>query len=180
MRSICRYDRLKSRAKYSSNALREPVKNMREAFEARYRTERGISGKDLVSAQAGQSHLDSCVAGFARNKISVYSVHRRQIHGLQCTRNRIQNICLRDTDLMVIGMKFGCNGARMLSFRKVCLAKHDRERAGNYPFAAQDADESTRIDPAGKKYTHRSEEHTSELQSHSFISYAVFCLKKKK
>src|ERR1051326_538220 len=26
----------------------------------------------------------------------------------------------------------------------------------------------------------QSEEHTSELQSHSFISYAVFCLKKKK
>ena len=26
----------------------------------------------------------------------------------------------------------------------------------------------------------RSKEHTSELQSHSFISYAVFCLKKKK
>src|ERR1051326_5585890 len=26
----------------------------------------------------------------------------------------------------------------------------------------------------------RSEEHTSELQSHSFISYAVFCLNKKK
>src|SRR5213080_5192228 len=26
----------------------------------------------------------------------------------------------------------------------------------------------------------RSEEHTSELQSHSGISYAVFCLKKKK
>ena len=25
----------------------------------------------------------------------------------------------------------------------------------------------------------RSEEHTSELQSHSFISYAVFCLTKK-
>src|ERR1051326_1049495 len=28
-------------------------------------------------------------------------------------------------------------------------------------------------------YRARSEEHTSELQSHSFISYAVFCLKKK-
>ena len=27
--------------------------------------------------------------------------------------------------------------------------------------------------------SNRSEEHTSELQSHSFISYAVFCLKKK-
>ena len=29
-------------------------------------------------------------------------------------------------------------------------------------------------------FAKRSEEHTSELQSHSFISYAVFCLKKKK
>ena len=29
-------------------------------------------------------------------------------------------------------------------------------------------------------FDQRSEEHTSELQSHSFISYAVFCLKKKK
>ena len=32
----------------------------------------------------------------------------------------------------------------------------------------------------GRNKTLRSEEHTSELQSHSFISYAVFCLKKKK
>ena len=31
-----------------------------------------------------------------------------------------------------------------------------------------------------KRTDKRSEEHTSELQSHSFISYAVFCLKKKK
>ena len=30
-----------------------------------------------------------------------------------------------------------------------------------------------------ESYAKRSEEHTSELQSHSFISYAVFCLKKK-
>ena len=30
------------------------------------------------------------------------------------------------------------------------------------------------------QYEKRSEEHTSELQSHVRISYAVFCLKKKK
>src|ERR1051326_9280568 len=30
----------------------------------------------------------------------------------------------------------------------------------------------------GRQLISRSEEHTSELQSHSFISYAVFCLKK--
>ena len=34
--------------------------------------------------------------------------------------------------------------------------------------------------PENFKKAIRSEEHTSELQSHSFISYAVFCLKKKK
>src|SRR3546814_3277766 len=32
---------------------------------------------------------------------------------------------------------------------------------------------------AGARYTRRSEEHTSELQSLMRISYAVFCLKKK-
>src|ERR1051326_4197256 len=33
------------------------------------------------------------------------------------------------------------------------------------------------IDASGNISGSRSEEHTSELQSHSFISYAVFCLK---
>ena len=32
---------------------------------------------------------------------------------------------------------------------------------------------------ASSSTDYRSEEHTSELQSHSFISYAVFCFKKK-
>src|SRR5881275_3611926 len=32
----------------------------------------------------------------------------------------------------------------------------------------------------GRPHPGRSEEHTSELQSHGTISYAVFCLKKKK
>src|SRR3546814_4702117 len=36
------------------------------------------------------------------------------------------------------------------------------------------------IGPAGVIARHRSEEHTSELQSLMRISYAVFCLKKKK
>ena len=31
-----------------------------------------------------------------------------------------------------------------------------------------------------ENHSYRSEEHTSELQSHVRISYAVFCLKKKK
>src|SRR3546814_10252840 len=36
------------------------------------------------------------------------------------------------------------------------------------------------LDNGDGTFTHRSEEHTSELQSLMRISYAVFCLKKKK
>src|SRR3546814_1353487 len=43
----------------------------------------------------------------------------------------------------------------------------------------QQADDNARADRLKLKYD-RSEEHTSELQSLMRISYAVFCLKKKK
>src|ERR1051326_4309603 len=62
----------------------------------------------------------------------------------------------------------------------------------HFGFHVEDADETARRmsqwdvvgpekRPADRTYaeqrgTDRSEEHTSELQSHSFISYAVFCL----
>src|SRR3546814_3143296 len=39
---------------------------------------------------------------------------------------------------------------------------------------------SSRLTPSAFRGTGRSEEHTSELQSLMRISYAVFCLKKKK
>src|SRR3546814_5459708 len=39
---------------------------------------------------------------------------------------------------------------------------------------------SDRNGPSARGPAHRSEEHTSELQSLMRISYAVFCLKKKK
>src|SRR3546814_5902437 len=41
-------------------------------------------------------------------------------------------------------------------------------------------DFTSEFQTAGKKGSMRSEEHTSELQSLMRISYAVFCLKKKK
>ena len=39
---------------------------------------------------------------------------------------------------------------------------------------------SPKLQKALQDHNFRSEEHTSELQSHHDISYAVFCLKKKK
>ena len=44
----------------------------------------------------------------------------------------------------------------------------------------QEKDMNEMVNLCMKDFGRRSEEHTSELQSHSFISYAVFCLKKKK
>ena len=52
-------------------------------------------------------------------------------------------------------------------------------RAGAMPIKLKIIQEST-VDATLGDDSVRSEEHTSELQSHSFISYAVFCLKKKK
>src|SRR3546814_2407171 len=53
------------------------------------------------------------------------------------------------------------------------------------PTARRDASEQNRVEPFDfvpvpiDLLSHRSEEHTSELQSLIRISYAVFCLKKK-
>src|SRR3546814_9484557 len=45
---------------------------------------------------------------------------------------------------------------------------------------AEDAFHAPLAETFENEITHRSEEHTSELQSLMRISYAVFCLKKKK
>src|SRR3546814_1028101 len=57
-----------------------------------------------------------------------------------------------------------------------CLLHHNR------PMRENSSDDATMIDGHGRRisYLRRSEEHTSELQSLMRISYAVFCLKKKK
>src|SRR3546814_7605839 len=58
-------------------------------------------------------------------------------------------------------------------------ADHRRARRGAArPFADRLALNRRRSQPVARK--RRSEEHTSELQSLMRISYAVFCLKKKK
>src|SRR3546814_10213717 len=57
----------------------------------------------------------------------------------------------------------------------------DRKRMrGEFRIAYNNAERAFAQQNGGKKPTPRSEEHTSELQSLMRISYAVFCLKKKK
>src|SRR3546814_7852755 len=59
-------------------------------------------------------------------------------------------------------------------FRSVNDRRHSRKDRGNWS-----ADRG-RMGNSGRRGARRSEEHTSELQSLMRISYAVFCLKKKK
>src|SRR3546814_8001652 len=49
-----------------------------------------------------------------------------------------------------------------------------------YRLTLDDSGDNYRFDGAWRPLEERSEEHTSELQSLMRISYAVFCLKKKK
>src|SRR5216117_4498827 len=68
--------------------------------------------------------------------------------------------------------------------RKDTLSLHDAlpissaRRARRFPPKWARATARQRL--AERRERHRSEEHTSELQSPFLISYAVFCLKKKK
>src|SRR3546814_4567838 len=57
-------------------------------------------------------------------------------------------------------------------------ARPPGQDASSAAWARSSSSHSVRSNRA--KYSHRSEEHTSELQSLMRISYAVFCLKKKK
>src|SRR3546814_5753936 len=56
---------------------------------------------------------------------------------------------------------------------------HHRGEAVDEMILAAEQDRRAKDGGIGKARTHRSEEHTSELQSLMRISYAVFCLKKK-
>src|SRR3546814_5407438 len=64
------------------------------------------------------------------------------------------------------------------------LLVHQHDAAGMvFPYIAGKAQHLADLEQFGRRiegFRNRSEEHTSELQSLMRISYAVFCLKKKK
>src|SRR3546814_7810171 len=66
------------------------------------------------------------------------------------------------------------------------VVQNEKRQGDNQPYGIVDYEAQDALFPVGHPYRHstigsmRSEEHTSELQSLMRISYAVFCLKKKK
>src|SRR6056300_1583902 len=79
-----------------------------------------------------------------------------------------------------------CNRVRLTCTGELymCLGQEDmadlRKPLRDFPNDNAALEQAIRQAIVLKPKGHRSEEHTSELQSHSEISYAVFCLKKKK
>src|SRR3546814_9255968 len=72
-------------------------------------------------------------------------------------------------------------GRRMVRFRGNGIMNEATESAVWHPFTQHGLGEPIPlIERAAGARLYRSEEHTSELQSLMRISYAVFCLKKKK
>src|SRR3546814_1443557 len=83
-----------------------------------------------------------------------------------------------------------CSAARVSALRSCCMRTCSHCQPNHPPPASTSsatsqasADEPRRcgaVESGGAGVLKRSEEHTSELQSLMRISYAVFCLKKKK
>src|SRR3546814_1362848 len=63
---------------------------------------------------------------------------------------------------------------------RICFARKSAGRADKVDWEASSTMTKSKIPSSAGRDSDRSEEHTSELQSLMRISYAVFCLKKKK
>src|SRR3546814_2358409 len=113
--------------------------------------------------EASEAHRvdDCCRPGLPRGDFIILIAHRnadRQVRGQMTGRERNQN-------RGVVPSRRNDEGVRVADLHGIeCLVPSR--------IATQDV--------ASQRFGLRSEEHTSELQSLMRISYAVFCLKKKK
>src|SRR3546814_7169580 len=99
---------------------------------------------------------------------------------------------MRFVSTMALGLMLSIGGAAVVGVSPAIAAKKEkapgqdfsnafREVAANLQKSVQSKDfEAAKTQLAAAESAARSEEHTSELQSLMRISYAVFCLKKKK
>src|SRR3546814_7046970 len=102
---------------------------------------------------------------------------------MQCS----SGLVIRRTKISSSARAVPCSASRSLKMRSQTPMSLSLRMAGSLISISQEASsplsvltESTSSTPARCIRLSRSEEHTSELQSLMRISYAVFCLKKKK
>src|SRR3546814_6028286 len=94
-----------------------------------------------------------------------------------------------EPSMRIISDIFGYTSREMPKFNSISISGYHMQEAGatqvqELAFTIADGIEYVKYGVASgldiDKFAGRSEEHTSELQSLMRISYAVFCLKKKK
>src|SRR3546814_2055590 len=98
-----------------------------------------------------------------------------RVHGCSRTASSSKSKCLHKGQQHRAARKLNFllrDGRTSAAWRRLLAAQHGKQAT------RQTGDKA--IEKRGQKKEGRSEEHTSELQSLMRISYAVFCLKKKK
>src|SRR5579859_7734574 len=145
---VARRKSSKSRSERAANGAGKVIPQLSEAFHAWNGAEVRISGEDFVTPKTREGNLYTRTTSLARNEVCVDAVHGRQIHCSQGVRDGGQNVSLRHTDLVVIGVELRGDGAGVLRLGKIGFTKDNRERAGSNTATAQNADQRAGIDAA--------------------------------
>src|SRR3546814_3654988 len=123
---------------------------------------------DVCSSDLRQDRRVRLVGDHARPLVDL---HERAGH---------RDAALREDDAVLALLHFADERAGRQGRRGVHREGLDQREEGPHPPARRRVSVDGKDRPAGQEGGERSEEHTSELQSLMRISYAVFCLKKKK
>src|SRR5712671_5441680 len=89
--------------------------------------ERWIAGKQLVAAKTGKRNGNARVSHGFRNDESVDAIHRRLIEGSERSGKHFIQPLLAELNLMMIGVEFLGNAARVGSLGKLLLSKNYAE-----------------------------------------------------
>src|ERR1051326_4044124 len=145
--------------------LEAEVEDAIEFVEGDAHVETGASGDETIAA--GLLHNRQAIQVKPTDRARIEALHDHIFRGLEPATNR------RDAALDKILPRALHRVVVRVIRRRQNFFRHAERRAN---FRARKFPILQELQIAAGKG--RSEEHTSELQSHSFISYAVFCLKK--
>src|SRR3546814_9172257 len=122
-------------------------------------------GQVLTAGQGQNPARQAAMAAGIPQEIPAWGVNQVCGSGLRSVASAVQAIMNGDANIVIAG------GQESMSMSMHCQSLRLGHKMGNLEIV------DTMIKDG---LTDRSEEHTSELQSLMRISYAVFCLKKKK
>src|ERR1051326_2618719 len=127
----------------------------------------GRKGRDQLRRQYGNRFIESYEVGLKSPGLSLAQPIARHVLELY-TSGQFDVVSL-------IYSRFKSVVTQIPTVKQLIPAEVDAAGAGPGPFYDYEPDEDTILEALLPQNISRSEEHTAELQSHSFISYAVLC-----